>query len=512
MPVPSEGSTRGRAAWGAAVTLVLGLSLLLVSNGRWLVPSAIWVAAPLTLIGLRGLPVRWALACGLLGFALVYIVQSTGVINLDPPISWLIGIGFGVVGFAAYAADRLIAPRLGDGASTLVFPLAVCSVEHLTGLLSPYGTFGSIAYSQPDNLPLLQLLSVTGLWGVSFVIAWSASTAATVFQQRRQPAGMVRAPAGFLITLAAVLTFGEARLIAAPVSPTVRVAAISPTISDGFHFVDLVGNLCAAQACAAAATWTYRVQDELLESTRREARAGARLIVWSEDSGTTFKSDERAFIARVQALARTERVTVVMALQVVTPGRPLAENKAVIVLPSGAVAAEYEKSRPVPGDPDRPGDGRLPVAATDFGRLVPAICFDLDFPALMRQVGRSNAGLLVAPSSDWREIDPLHAQMAVFRAVENGVPLVRATRRGLFIATDPLGRVIGRLDFFSARTRVLIVNLPVGHVATLYPYIGDSPAWLGMVGLIALVAAALRRALSTGPDPGGREREREDTA
>lgn len=489
-----------RDAATTATALVTGLFLLSISNGRYMVPQAIWFGAPLVLIGLRRLPPRAAIGAGLLGFVAVFIVQANGVINLAPPLSLLVAAGFGAIGFLPYAVDRLAAPRLKGVLASLVFPLTLCGVEFVTGRLSPYGTFGAVAYSQVDNLPLLQLASITGLWGVSFMIAWFASTAAGLSAR----GGDLRPAKPLIISFAAVaiavLAVGEARLALAPAVPTVRIAGISPSASDGFHFIDLVGAPCQADQCDAARARLILIQNELLDASRREARAGARAILWSEDAGTVFKADEPALLERARALARQENVTLVIALQVLTPVHPLAENKAVVIAPSGAIAAVYEKTRPVPGDPDLPGDGRIPVVESPFGRLASAICFDLDFPPLIRQVGRARADILLTPASDWREIDPLHAQMAVFRAVENGVSLLRETRRGLSIATDPFGRPIASADFFSARTRTLVASVPTRGVATLYPLIGDIVAWLGLAALLALLMAALLRHRKAGSE------------
>ena len=74
----------------------------------------------------------------------------------------LLVAGLGVGGAAPYAADRLLAPRLGSTSRTLVFPLAATAAEFLATLGNPFGTAGSVAYSQYANLPLVQLVSLTG--------------------------------------------------------------------------------------------------------------------------------------------------------------------------------------------------------------------------------------------------------------------------------------------------------------------------------------------------------------
>jgi apolipoprotein N-acyltransferase len=470
-----------------AFTLIVGLLILCLSNGRWLVPIAIWIGPALVLRGLRGLPLRRAVGFGLLGFTGVFIVQSLGVLNMPPPLSYVIGGLIGAIAFVPYATDRIAAPRLRGLPATLVFPLALCSVEFTTTRLSPYGSFGVIAYAQPDNLSLLQLLSVTGLWGVSFLIAWFASVVNIVWEHRSDLRAVRIEASTFGAVLLAVIALGQARVALSPQTQTVRIASITASSADNIHFLDYAGLPCTTGQCDGGREQAARIQDELLNFSRREALAGARAILWSEDSGIGFKSDEGAFITRGQELARDHNVYLVMAMQTLTPGAPLVENKAVTIDRFGKIASIYEKARPVPGDPDKAGDGHIFVVPTDFGRLATAICFDLDFPTLIRQVGRASADILFVPASDWREIDPLHARMAVFRGIENGVSIVRQTRRGLSLATDPYGRPLAQMDFFQTPSRVLIANVPVRGIATLYSIWGDIFAWLGIVGLTVLL-------------------------
>jgi apolipoprotein N-acyltransferase len=115
-----------------------------------------------------------------------------------------------------------------------------------------------------------------------------------------------------------------------------------------------------------------------------------------------------------------------------------------------------------------------------------AICFDLDFPHYIRQVGMAQADLFLVPSSDWEAIKLVHHIPAAFRAVENGVPMVRATRWGLSAVVDPYGRVLAQLDSFVTSNQTLVAQVPLGGVRTLYARFGDWFAWLCVAGLLAL--------------------------
>jgi apolipoprotein N-acyltransferase len=134
-----------------------------------------------------------------------------------------------------------------------------------------------------------------------------------------------------------------------------------------------------------------------------------------------------------------------------------------------------------------------PMRYTDIstGRLGSFICYDLDFPSLVLQAGRDRTDLLIVPANDWAAIDPLHTHMSAFRAVENGSNLVRAVSNGRSLAVDFLGRTLAETDYFTGSDHVIVANVPVHGVGTVYAEIGDLFAWICVAALVALLSARL---------------------
>ena len=94
------------------------------------------------------------------------------------------------------------------------------------------------------------------------------------------------------------------------------------------------------------------------------------------------------------------------------------------------------------------------------------------------------------PANDWKQVKDIHFQMAAFRAIENGVPLVRPASAGLSSAFDPWGRVLGVADYFAAGDRTMTVQVPIGRVPTLYARTGDLFAWLCVAALVMALGIA----------------------
>ena len=80
------------------------------------------------------------------------------------------------LGLIPYVIDRIYYRRFGSSAwLTFVYPVAATAMDFFSSNGSPFGSFGAVAYSQRDFLAAMQIASVTGLWGITFVIRWFAS-------------------------------------------------------------------------------------------------------------------------------------------------------------------------------------------------------------------------------------------------------------------------------------------------------------------------------------------------
>src|SRR5262249_46993476 len=129
-----------------------------------------------------------------------------------------------------------------------------------------------------------------------------------------------------------------------------------------------------------------------------------------------------------------------------------------------------------------------PIVSTPFGRLAPAICQDMDFPWLIRRPAVLATDIMLTPSDDWKEIEETHAQMAVYRAIENGFSIVRAANNGISEAVDPYGRIRAMSVASDLGTAPMITELPTRRVHTLYRRMGDWFSWCNVAGLIGFVA------------------------
>ena len=483
------------------VWLVIAAILLMFAYGADNVPLAAWLAPVFLLRFVRhqslklGLPVAYVVLAATCAFQLRGVVPIPGVGRYIFFVMWGVPLVF------PYIMDRLVADRLTGLAASLVFPTAWVATEYVISY-GPFASWGSAAYSQYGDLPLLQLLSVTGLWGVTFLISWFAAVCNWLWEEGFDSRGARRGAWLCFGTIGAVILLGGVRLaLFPPSSETVRVASVSrkavdPELSDAVSDRMWDGK-ATSEDIVLIRRWAAARDEDLLARAEREMLAGARIVFWGEGNAIVVKEDEAVFVARGREMAAKYRVYLGMGLGVLNMGstRPV-ENKLVLIEPSGHVAWEYNKAHPVPGpDAERQvrGDGRLRALDTPYGRWSSIICFDADSPRLLAQAGALQTDVMLDPSNDWRAIDPWHTQMASFRAIEQGFNLIRQTSMGLSAAYDYQGRRLAAMDHYLTTDYDMVSHVPTRGVRTIYSRLGDWFAWVCLAGLASLAILSLRQ-------------------
>jgi apolipoprotein N-acyltransferase len=476
------------------VWLAVGTFLAAFSNGNHAVPIAAWLFPAFFIRFLRSQSYLYGLPVGFIALCLACTVVVWPMLSielLEPRTRLAAGIIWSVRVFVPFLADRVLAPRFKGLVSTLVFPTAWTTVELLYSFM-PDGTWGALAYTQYFNLSFIQLASITGICGICFLTTWSASVANWVWEERFDW-NTVRS--GVLIygsVLLAVMLWGGLRLAWEPYqSGTVCVAAVTKTKP----FSSLFDARSSRELVCRS---SKEEQEHFLRRIVSAARSGAGIIAWQEHAVFLREEDELVFVRRCRDIAAAEKIYLIMAYAVFPHDFPTRHwrNKLTGIDTTGQVVWEYLKSYPSvalePGLP--PGDRRVPILNTVYGKVAAIICTDQEHPDLVRQVGQAGAFLLVVPSAGWEGVTPLHAHMATFRAIENGCSIVKPNGNGLTAAFDPRGRVVSTLDWRAAGHNVMMAYVSDRAEATIYPRVGDLVGWLSMVAFGSfIVSAVLRR-------------------
>src|SRR5213078_4352173 len=372
---------------------------------------------------------------------------------------------------------RALLRRGAYGFAVIAFPAARVVFEYLLAIGGTDGTFGSLAYTQVEFLPVLQLASVTGPWGISFLVLLLPAALAAAWQLRRARGRALRIAGAAVAAVAVVLAFGVVRTVGDESGPAVRVGLVAS---------DPPTSPQIAEAGAATAA----LLDAYAHSAETLAAQGAQLIVLPEKLGVVVDPGTRDSDARFQSLADRTRAVIVVGLVHVAGASSY--NEARIYTPAAPVQVYTKHHLLPPFEPFQPGTA-LSLLTQPPGTWGVQICKDMDFTALSRDYGRAGAALMLVPAWDFGVDGYLHGRMAVMRGVESGFSVVRAAKRGYLTVSDNKGRILAETPSDAAPFSTLLTRVPAVHAETLYQRLGDWFAWLVLAGLALTIGQLLRR-------------------
>jgi apolipoprotein N-acyltransferase len=489
-----------------ALAILSGV-LLALSFPRFGHPAFAWIAlVPLLITLSRGQPPLRAFYLGLTSGLLYFIgtIYWTGTVvrqfgGLAMPVALL-----AMLLLAAYLAlypalTALITARLVRRAGTgalLLMPAAWVTTEFARGYLFGGFPWVPLGNSQVTVLPVAQLASVLGVYGLSALVAFvnAALACAVLFRGRSR----------MLVIAATVVLLGGVGGWGAW-----RVADGTLTREGAPLRVGLIqGNI--AQTDKWNPREARRIFTTYIAMTRDAVKRGAEFVIWPESSTPFMFEEDDIGEESLRGLAREVRVPILFGSdQVDRSGETLRlYNAAFLVTPTGETAAVYRKMHLVPFGEYIPGKQLLyfvsplvermaefaPGAAmvvlpVGEHRINTAICYEVVDPSLIREAVANGSQLLTTITNDaWygQSSAPYqHFALASMRAIEEGRYLARAANTGISGVVDPYGRVVQRSAIFEQAGIVETVRLLTRR--TIYSRIGDTIAYLS----IALTVVAL---------------------
>lgn len=464
-------ASRMGAAVLSGVLIALALKLEPIWPLAWIAPLPLLVAAFRARAGEAALLAFVAGVIQGLGSVQYYVATNGAVGGVA-----LIGV-MGVLWMIVIIVTRALVVRSRHWLTTLAYPAAWAALDTVLAAVSPHGTMGSIAYSQMDALPVIQIASVAGTAGVVFLMSIPVSVLAIALSEAKplQPSVAYGLP---ILMLLGALTYGAVRLATPSESTPITVGLVaidrSPEQNAGES-----GNLIWDHYDAAA--------DQL-------AAQGAQVIVFPETIASIDTAKQAPLAQRLGGKAREHSAYLLAGVG--TEDGELKRNRAWVFGPSGKLVADYTKHHLVPGaeSPEiSPGNGYSVFRVKDFDVGV-AICKDMDFPALSRHYGAAGVKALLVPAFDFKVDGWLHSRMAVMRGVENGFSVVRSAEDGLVSVSDPYGRILSEAPSQAAPGAIVVTTAKLSRaVPTLYTAIGDLFGYLCLGSLVLMSGFLLAR-------------------
>jgi apolipoprotein N-acyltransferase len=511
-------------SWGwkrAVIALIAGAlsALAMEPFNAWPVlfltfPVMVWLIDGAGAGRMRGVP---AAAMAGWWFGLGYFVPGLYWIGYAflvdaSTFAWL--LPFAILGLPAYLAlftalgfalARLIWTR--DASRVIALAACLTTSEWLRGHVLtgfPWNTFG---YALTEPLALAQTASLIGLWGMTFLaVAIFASPAVLIDGSSRGRKPWIT-PVIALLLLVAMGIFGGVRLT---LRPTTMVAKVKLRIMQPNLQQDVRFNYSAK----AEVMQKYLTLSDRASGPESTGVRDVSILIWPESAFPFFLTREADAMAQIADLLPKGTVLITGAVRApeLPPGVRItrAYNSIYAIDHDGSVLSVYDKLHLVPfGEylPYQnwmeklgfvqltkvqggfiPGTRRRTMEIPNAPRMLPLICYEAIFPGDIVPPGDRPGWIVNLTNDGWFGISTgpyQHLQQTRMRAIEEGLPVVRAANTGISAVIDPLGRIVARLGL--GLEGVLDSSLPSAIPPTIYARVGDIPAMIMVIAAFILV-------------------------
>lgn len=455
--------------------------------------------------------------CGLYWVGSAFLVDADifgwmmpfAVVALPAGLSLFTAFGF--------ALARLLWMR--GAARILTLAAALTFAEWLRGHMLTGFPWNAFGYALTGPLILAQSAALVGLWGLTFIAVAAFASPAVLADDRADTRRPWLAPTAAIVVLAGLAIYGAARLAATPTRfvAGVHLRIMQPDIPQDQRF---------NYSAKADVMRRYLGLSSHGANPPAAGLAGVTHLIWPESAFPFFLTREPDALAAIAELLPPGTVLITGAARYAeaasAPRRIRAYNSVYVIDHDGTVRAVYDKVHLVPFGEFLPlrgllerlgleqlvrvpggflaGEGRGLIATPGTPSFVPLVCYEIIFPHAVVPPGERPGWLLNVTNDGWfgASAGPYqHLLQARVRAIEEGLPLVRAANTGISAVVDPVGRIVAALPL--DREGVLDAKLPKRIAAPLYARTGDR-AVAAIVCIIMIFSLWHRRRRARGGD------------
>ena len=431
--------------------------------------------------------------------------------------AWL--LPFAVMGLPAFLAlfmalgfalARLI--WTGDAFRVLSLACALTATEWLRGHILTGFPWNTLGYALTEPLALAQTASLVGLWGLTFItVALFASPAALLDDRHITPHPWLAFVIA-LFTLATMGAYGAVRLANEPTQfvDKVRLRLMQPNLQQDVKF-----NYGAKQMVMEK----YLSLSDRATGPQSSGVRDVTVLIWPESAFPFFLAREADALAQIAALLPQGTVLITGAVR--PPDQPAgtqitrAYNSIYMIDHDGTILSIYDKLHLVPFGEYLPlqsameklgfvqitkmrggfipGDRRRSMAVPNAPRVLPLICYEAIFPGDIAPRDDRPGWIVNLTNDGWFGISTgpyQHLQQSRLRAVEEGLPIVRAANTGISAVIDPLGRIVVHLGLGTEG--VLDSSLPKPLQNTVFSRVRDMPVTIAIALSLIVVITRLR--------------------
>ncbi len=427
------------------------------------------------------------------GYAFHFVVDTARLGWLLPVAVLVVPAALALFTGAGLALARLAWPQSPLRILSLAASLTI--TEWLRGhVLSgfPWNTFG---YALSEPLVLAQGAAWVGIWGLTFFsVVIFAAPAMLADDPLTTPRRWLPCAGSFAL-LVILAASGAVRLSQHPTEEAVagiHLRIVQPNMPDN----DDAPTADAARNKLAL----YRALASVATDNQPRGLSGVTHLIWPEDALPFY-----LLPPQTMNFLPNGTLLITGSLRLANDASHRIYNSAFVVNRDGTIISYYDKMHLVPFGEYLPlrgllqqtglarfikvpqdlsaGDKRGALKAPGAPDFLPLICYEAIFPNDAASSGKRPGWIVNLTNDGWFGTSSgpeQHFQQARLRAIEQGLPLVRAANNGISAIVDPLGRIVAMLPYNTQG--VLDGNLPRALPPTFYAVYGD----YGVAGLIGL--------------------------
>ena len=506
--------------------------LLTLAFPRFNVSVLAWVGLIPLFFSLKGVSLRFSFLlgwiCGLayFGGTLYWIVETMAiyghVVLWQSVLISLVLVSYLSLYIGSFALiwqwlRRFFSPV----AAVLIAPLIWTCLEFLRAHVLTGFPWSTLGYCQYTRLRLIQFSDMTGVYGVSFLIVLANAGLAFILESIL--AGKATGKGGKSTSTA------ENKAGISPVICTALVLIAAVGLAEGYGTHKLHAHTRQPQSDGTLTVgivqgnipqeekWDIRLQDTVYgfyqALTLLAAQQKPNVIIWPETSAPFINEQRGDCLDHISPLAKRAGVPMVVGSPRIARelnGEISLKNSAFLLSPEGKILDYYDKIHLVPFGEYLPlgqilshlgsvvneigefsSGSRFTIFQVDRWRFGLVICYEVIFPGLFREFTRQGVNFMVNITNDaWFDQSSApyqHFSMAVFRAIENGISVIRVANTGISGLIDPWGRVLLETPLF--RRLALVRPLKLYRENTYYVRYGDlfARSCLIILGLLLIL-------------------------
>ena len=496
----------------AVLLALLSALLLILSFPRFDFEFLAWIALVPLFVALKDKSLKWAFALSFL-MGISFLMGVFYWINVISGFKWndflILGIYLGSY-FGIFGLGLNFIRQRTNLHYSFAAPFLWVSMEYLrshAGFLGlPWALLG---HSQYLNLAVIQVASITGVYGVTFLIVLVNATMGGIIQN---PAASLKPAMVTLFIVGISVSYGFVVMGKDSPQKEFRVSVVQ-------------GNI--PQRLKWDPEWRKRNLEKHIGLTKEvTSKTSTSLVVWSEASVPGALSQDLYLLNTLSNLAKETGGHLLLGSSVHPKfgSREFRQknwfNSAFLVSPQRGVAGQYMKIHLLPFSEYLPYRDAFPWPerwASAGGDFIPGkeytifdvdgakfgvvICWENIFPDLVRQFVKKGASFMINITNEgWFGETSAPQQflaMTVFRAVENRRSIARSANTGISGFIDPYGRILAKVEDHNRKDIFVeghvTADVPLFDGKTFYTMYGDVWAYINLIATTMMLALSLRR-------------------